>query len=54
MCLSVTKDLANWWNDMVLLYSVASYITWEDYLLFFLGGGEARRGGGQQHPPNII
>ena len=37
VCLSVTKDLANRWTDiMVLLYSVASHRSWEG-LQIFLG-----------------
>ena len=30
VCLSVPKDLANHWTDMVILYSVAFQRSWED------------------------
>ena len=32
--LSVPKDLANRWTDIVLLYSEASYRFWEGFKLF--------------------
>ena len=40
VCLSVPKDLANPCTDMVLLYSVASYRSWECLLLFIVISGE--------------
>ena len=30
-CLSVPKDIANCWIDIVLLYNVASHKSWESF-----------------------
>ncbi len=35
VCLSLPKDLANFWTNIVFLYTEASYMSWDGFRLFY-------------------